>query len=980
MNRSQGRSSREAVPGHRGVSNIPISGKGVDVEARFTGSHLKDEDVEDGEWEEYDKSKHEPLLLPDLRNLNVSDENIEHEQEAISVDPYTIEGLDKAKSLVNDFFREVNDWRMETGRDSLSPAQEDLYKGIRSHFSYLNGLIRSQKDLVEVDALELDEYGESLVANINLLIKMKELLLDAEVEQPESEIEQNKTGWWDKEFQKEQGISEVAGAAAVQRWGDQDGPIGFEPPQTESEEDKVRTGWWQDGYRNEQGYSETPIAEGKYIQRGALGVPNDAGSLEPDKLVSRPVPGRKGQVKWSLGDPESLSVEPALGEVPTPEQIVNEAIPEAASVVMEAAPLEAEKVSKPINPVYEQIRKDWVESKSAHESAHNRYNAAAVAYYESLNHESWGEKLLTRTKASFGFKPELPPEIAAMRDEMFAATERYNRFGRYLLEKRTLAGKESRGAVSNEVAQRYQRLLARSLVLNTFNEQRELQTAAAENLNFKPGKLSEFFKRNKKGIRLVGAVVVGAMSGAVVPAGVWWARATAGAAASAAATKFVGEKMDSKVSKVEADVRGEYEAKIDVITKRLAQGVLSSTELQDIYNDLSNMYYKVDVATQNRIMALVATAIGTGLLAGAAAGAATGMLGIGGVSPDASAGAFTDKFEGKGNILSSTAANAETVPTETLPKSELGDLDNRLAAAEKLAAEAQKMAEQSNIQETTPAAAYVAEKGDNLWDIMEGQTNAKELSVMEHVSESDKQRLIAEVVERINSDDALRAQVGFGDTADMLREGGEVNMAKLNEVAEAVAKENNISIESPETPPAPEAGAAQPEAAQTSEASLPAAATEAVAAQNAAESLIGTKVSPDQITRFALDYPKGLYPTGFQNFEQDFQTQWVDKIQGPTPASGGLFGFLFGSTPNSADAFKLFSSYSVGEFNELAKVDEAALASELTKNNIDMKDYLAWKDVMAQWQKEGLIIDPKDRFSYVAEAAFIKSLVPTPKP
>lgn len=1030
MNRSQGRSSREAVPGHRGVSNIPISGKGVDVEARFTGSHLKDEDVEDGEWEEYDKSKHEPLLLPDLRNLNVSDENIEHEQEAISVDPYTIEGLDKAKSLVNDFFREVNDWRMETGRDSLSPAQEDLYKGIRSHFSYLNGLIRSQKDLVEVDALELDEYGESLVANINLLIKMKESLLDAEVEHPESEIEQNKTGWWDKEFQKEQGISEVAGAAAVQRWGDQDGPIGFEPLQTESEEDKVRTGWWQDGYRNEQGYSETPIAEGKYIQRGALGVPNDAGSLEPDKLVSRPVPGRKGQVQWSLRGPEASNekygqeeiehydykyrqVQVAFQAISAKRNLENlsetdkldfeffektydrflDLIDEAEEEVEkngeigvdtkkeldffygqlvkgvehyenliangdplfiaqldnadvdspepvpvddepQVATSEEEVLAAPVNPAYEQAREAWREAKKLHDLSQEKSRKQTEEYYGK-----WWNK----ARSTVGFSPDLPPEILALKKEATAATAVYHKASQELLAAQSLDASPE----TKKKLERHGRMIAYSLLLR--NES-ELIEAQQQGLVMKDSAAFDFIKKHGKKLRIAGAATVGAATGGLL-VGAWAAgRVLAGAAVTGAATGFVGKKLDARVEAKQIEYSEKYKEEVESIiatiqSKQEKRETFSADELLDIQSKLSSLYAVVDKATKDRIRGVLATGFATSVLFGLGASElADAVAGAPEVSantdvPKAAPLAADASAHSAGVGESAAPGAVPATPPESVPP---------------------------GASEAAPPAPYVAEKGDNFWNIMEGQTDAGKPAYLDHVDASHKQELIDLVRDRIEEDPAVLKELGFGETADDLNLGAEVDTTRLNEIAEVIAKEKGWHIEAApdvaETPPAPEtptAGADQ---------------TKVLDTKAAPEAAVVTNVSPDKINDFARSYPKGLYPTGFQNFNHDFQTLWVDRVQGPPSASGGFLGIFFSNAPNSDSAYNEFDSYEIGDFKKLATVDASVLASRLADKNIDMADYLAWKDEIAKWEKEGLVIDPKDRFSDVAEAAFINSL------
>jgi hypothetical protein len=251
---------------------------------------------------------------------------------------------------------------------------------------------------------------------------------------------------------------------------------------------------------------------------------------------------------------------------------------------------------------------------------------------------------------------------------------------------------------------------------------------------------------------------------------------------------------------------------------------------------------------------------------------------------------------------------------------------------------------------------YTAESGDNLWNIMEGQTEAGNPAYLEHVSEADKQRIIALVVERVNEDAALRSELGFGETADNLQIGAEVDIERLNAIAEEIAKEEGLyQAEVPTESAEPESTSGTPEVVS---ATSPAAA----------ETLFMNSVNQNSI----IEYARG-YEGGYVKFESDFNKIFIEGIQGPTPADS-LFNRIFGGPPASADAFKIFGPYSIAEFNELARADEVDLSRALGEEQIDVEDYVAWRDALAQWQEDGLVVNSNSRFSEVAEAAFINSI------
>ncbi|MEK7462202.1 MAG: hypothetical protein AAB618_01375 [Patescibacteria group bacterium] len=937
-----------------------------------------------------------------LNELKHTEERQQTTEDQDKVDPFTLEGLDKVKGSINGWLREVNEYRMtveDAGGDTREVEQ--FYQGIRRHYTFVNELIRELRDLTESEDDDLVEAkAEDFSKNLSLLREMTNVFLSGDTD-TEEQVFDKKTGWWDKNQQSEQGIVSGAAGELKQVWGKNDGPIGFEPPEVEIDNEKVRTGWFDAGFKEEQGFSAVDT-DGAFTQRGDVSLQPDSKRTTtplPLKVTAYPLPGGKHRVMMSHQNPEELF--PAAEKTTlTPERIEDyrawvepteeTADNDAGDPTSLATPLRQgevypdEIVSLDDDPMYEKTRQSWLEAKELHETKHNEYHDAAKAYYASLAEQGFFNRNLTRLKASFGFKPELPPEIVVMREEMFMATANYSDCGRSVLLFRNEVLKRNRHDVSDKILDRYNRLLARTLVLNTFNAQRELQTQAAEDLNFKSNKFTEFFKKNKNAkhyARAAGAAAVVTMTGGlagVVAGAAWWTRSAIGGTAAAVSTTYVGNKMDARVNKIGMLVQEDYEAEVTSIENYLRDNTLREEDLEHIYQTLSNLYSNVDVATQQRIMTILATAIGTGLLVGAAAGAV--MEGFGGDSTPERAGLGAEKSLSLTPDEAGVTQNIEidvrdtqplVRPTEAhapaTPESAAGDspsaeeLEAKLNELDKKVTEAEQAAGASdgNKSEATledQKTSYEAERGDNLWDIMEGQTKAGKPTYLDHVAEGDKQKLIALLAERVNSDAALRTELGFGATADNLQVGAAVDVDKLNQLAEEIAKEKGLYVE------------ATPEAVPTDE-------TASAPIQSNPEAKIGV-TSPEKSVTVSLekinDYAQG-YSGGYPRFEADFEKLFVEKIQGPVPGNG-LFSFIFGGTPNQADAFKLFGPYSVAEFNELAKADEVTLANELADDSIDIKDYTAWKEALLLWQKQGIVINPTDRFESVARTAFIASL------
>lgn len=906
-------SSRRAELQPDGSYNIPIKSGTAQRELLYTQGPITD-----GDWEPYDPVRHSQKLLPDLREQFASEDNVDVSYEKTEIDPYSHEGLEEISRLLKDSFREMNDWRTNDTSETLSEDDQELYSYLRAYFSRINDLIREQKDLVETDFSEDNDVGERIGEEINLFLKMKALLLS----ETESELpKESRTGWWNESFRKNNGYG-VRGADGTlkQVWGERDGDIGYKTS-TRHEEQAKRTGWWDAQYTNEQGVNAV-VSQGPFTQRGDLDGSPYITPPSPEIFVSRPGIGRTGQVIWSLRDPEDL-----------PSQVVPlDNFDEEPSVI----PLEEEVVTIPTSLAYESARQEWVEAKTIHDKLQGEYKAAVENFYDTF----WN-----RTRAAVGFRPDLPTDIEDLRQEMFSATATYNKASREMIDLKVMSSSPEQ----QKILERHSRMFAHSLVLRTFNNQLEAQKSALE---IKDNAAFRFVKKWGKELRIAGAATVGLATGGLFT-GAWMAgRVIAGAAVSGAAVGVVGEYVDKGVDAKRKVYSGQYEFEVDQLVtsiqiKRDSGQEFSPQELSHIYERLESFYSVVDSATQDRIRILLATGLVSGLAFGFATSEIADVFGAS-TTPDL----IKEELDATTNTPTSRIAPEAAIDQDVTPASNPTS---------------------TTLSETTPTIPYIAENGDNFWDLMEGQTDAKILPVMEHISEEDKQSFIAKVAERINSDDALRAEIGFGDTADMLREEGAIDVSTLNKIAEAVAKENNFTIDIPDTTVATEdvADLAKPLPEVGVESGV---ISEGPAVKSESEAVIITKVSPVQINDFGRNYPGS-----FLKFGQDFEAQWVEKIQGPAPASSGFLDSFFSTKPNSANAYIEFGSYSISQFKEFATLDEATLASKLSDKYIDMKDYLAWRDEITKWEKDGLIINPKDRFSHVAEAAFIKSLVQPPK-
>jgi hypothetical protein len=85
---------------------------------------------------------------------------------------------------------------------------------------------------------------------------------------------------------------------------------------------------------------------------------------------------------------------------------------------------------------------------------------------------------------------------------------------------------------------------------------------------------------------------------------------------------------------------------------------------------------------------------------------------------------------------------------------------------------------------------YEIKWGDTFWDINEGQSLAGKLPVMEQINPYFRSALIDLARDEINKNQGLRTDIGgFGDTANDIVEGKEMNLVKLNRTLRGIAVE-----------------------------------------------------------------------------------------------------------------------------------------------------------------------------------------------
>ena len=498
----------------------------------------------------------------------------------------------------------------------------------------------------------------------------------------------------------------------------------------------------------------------------------------------------------------------------------------------------------------------------------NTYQNKLTAYYDSLKTEGSGfQRFGKRIAATFGFKPELPPELDATREAMFDATADYTKETRAMLALRAQTGKEVKRAFTKErkaellrlhvmrfltttagfpnmyeeykasdaetkktllleaqaqvdqlpseertnamgramesvdtfltpeqqaayaveaqeaVQRRYEKMLGRSVLMGTFERQLDAQRQVTEDLAFQA---PEVLKKHKRKITLFAAGAIGGITGGISSAAMGVTRALAGGALGASIGGFVGEKWKNRI---ERKTKDDKEVVLNSLAERLSKDSITAGELQDTYRELKKIYETADSQTRTRIASLMAIALAVGLATGEVL--EFGAEGVGLIdapvdgSSSAAAGATSEGANSSEvsdpNTEQSLRSQAEGGGTAS---DEAATAEGSLAASEKIDGATESAAETSKT--------YEAQAGDNMWDILEGQTNAGELSVLKEADPATFQSLLKEVELKLDADEALRTEIGFGESSHDLGLGDTVNVERLNEVALEIAKEKGM--------------------------------------------------------------------------------------------------------------------------------------------------------------------------------------------
>lgn len=719
----------------------------------------------------------------------------------------------------------------------------------------------------------------------------------------------------------------------------------------------------------------------------------------------------------------------------------------------------------------------------------NKYQNELTAHYDSLKTEgSFAVRGWQRLKATFGFKPELPPELDATREAMFDATADYTKETREMLKLRKETGKEIKRALTKErkaellrlhvmryltttaaftnmyeeykvadveakktllleaqaqvdqlppkertnameramesvdtfltpeqqaayaveaqeaVQRRYEKMLGRSVLMGTFERQLEAQQQVTEDLAFQA---PEVLKKHKRKLSLFAAGAIGGITGGASSAVMGVTRALAGGLLGASIGGFVGEKWKNRIERETEKGKG---AVLDSLAQRLSKDSITATELEDTYQELKKIYEKADSQTRTRIASLMAMALAIGLATGQTLEFGAEKLGLID-TPDAGGSAAATSQSPEGVVTGSGEAPAsdatEISGSESSPGGTGGTEGGEAAAGKNVGADSENAASPETLKP------YTAERGDNMWDILEGQTEAGELPFMEQVDPDKLQGLLKEVELKLDADDSLRAEIGFGDSSHDLGLGDKVDLEELNKLALKIAEEKGMLADAnvaeavaadatPEAAPAesvetfqadasdagagPEktvtADAAQEQAPPlTVEAAVEAAIAKAEAAADTgvdSDSVIpGAQISAADVTagltvgaaveaikasggaRFTMGSERvkayaADYEGGALRFVSQEVQPFVEQTEGV--ASNGFFGLFNTPPPPSMGGYALFQHVPLREMAELNNLpDNELLATLAEKYHVENPEqFSVWVKKLNDMQGRGV--------------------------
>lgn len=661
---------------------------------------------------------------------------------------------------------------------------------------------------------------------------------------------------------------------------------------------------------------------------------------------------------------------------------------------------------------YEQIREGWIAAKAEYGRLKEAYEAAYEAHYQRVAENT---SLFSRLKSTFGFKPkftdEETPELAEMRSEMLAATAEYNKFARAMVQAREVVGKERflEGAGKNKglataedaekmradqerkqrVLERYQRMQARMTVVDTLDKERQVQEQTVENLSIKPPK---FVAKHKRATRYLGAAVLGAAtagSGAMLlGAGQAVLRAFGAGAITGAAARVIDARTEKKISELAGRENqnnlkegSRFEREIAAIGERLRPRTINDSlddaptaeEFEEMRQRLQEIYNQVDAEQRKRIAAILATAIGSGIIIG---------------------GGIESLLDSDSDV--STGTSDDTSAESGFSFSDIPE-DSSSAAQDKVFAPENLTEDAAEGSQSIDKSAFIVPEGFTVWDYYEGQTIAEKPAVMNSIPAAEQQEFIKQIEIALNEDAALREKVGLGETADVVYAGDTINLSALDELAEKIAADKEVIAESSaqiesltqnlqpeESPDVTEDGVEQanvnngketpPQTEDTSSAAE-VATREEVGSGTEADSITVGSVSevlqeeygdnPETVYEYVVNYEGG--PNAFLD---QFTEEFVAQHQSHHLERGGFLGL---GAPKYADAFAYMKGMTISEIEVIANGDAETQQQFFEESGIHPEDFASWVNQIGEARESRAVsFSDNDRLEETMQAIYIQ--------
>lgn len=660
------------------------------------------------------------------------------------------------------------------------------------------------------------------------------------------------------------------------------------------------------------------------------------------------------------------------------------------------------------------LHEEWRAAKHEHEWRSKTYEENLQLHYQALQNRQFGfAKLQYLTQKAFSIKPELPPALLQERADSFAATARYSKLAFEMRTNRTDVS-TSESDQENEILDRYKRLLARTLVANTFQTQLEIQKRALTDDEKAPvSRIVQLLRDNRKTLSIAGAAIIGGVTGGMVGGAAAIFRVLGAGAASAVSAMYVGDAFDKKIGAAERLSDDEFAQSIEAIEQMLTQQSLTQEDLVGIHEALSAIYARVDSVKRQKIIAIIGTAIvvggSIGFSVGTGAGMALGSLGVPGSAISEALPTSSHDITNTAPVVVDTAPlqpNTPTIPptpifttvdTRTIPTVAVVPLQNAPSFANTYGHGAENIPLDPGITLPESATVPVPELPPTEPDVIESVTELPlALETVPHIthtlvandnlthlvkrygdellntlSVADQNTVIAELVARVNHSPELLSAAGI--------ESGDANLLFASTVAtphtivmdpllaelkvvvtEKIRADLGAGLQSV---PTTELSAAVPDTPDT-------IATEVLQVEAEVPIAETVPLLQHRITQFTDSYPGGP-----RAFADNFST-WVDSIQGVHP---GVFSRIFtGPGVDHADAFSALKEMPVHKMRELSNLTEAARTARLSQPDLNIlpSDFNKWTMLMRKWSMiPGLITDDAVTLDILAQRAYAESML-----